>query len=366
MFIFNKIRLSLKAKLLFAFVTIVFLSISISILFTSMSFCNDLALSCNGLAIDAYRPYVELKIMKKNLLFSFIIIICFLSFLIYYIAQRIFNPIKRLSQSINKIKRGNYNTSIMEAGTYNDELGDVTIMFNEMIAKLREQNKEKYEFITGASHQFRTPLSKLQLEVNELKYELKKIPKGKSLIGLANVIEESSVAATDIINDLFKVLELSENYQATKLVKIDVNELLVSIIQSQNAKINAKKIEIDVDIQKKLKIKANVNSIKIAFINLIDNAITYSKKNSKIIIKANKKNNLVLFQIADFGIGIPEEDQIYIFNKFFRAKNAYSQKNVGTGLGLVLVKTIIEGHKGEIMFESKVDKGTTFYFSLPG
>ena len=354
----------MKTKLLLAFFTITILAVSISILSTSMSFCNNLALTCQGMTIDSYRPYLELKIMKKNLFFSFLIIISFLSFLIYYITQRIFNPIKRLSKSINNAKKGKYNTHV-DVDNNNDELSDLARAFNQMTSKLRIQEKEKYEFITGASHQFRTPLSKLQLETNELKIQLKKIPKTKHLKSLVEAIESSSIASTAIINDLFKVLELGENYQATKTTKIDINELLVNIIQSQIQKTNQKKINVEVDIQKNLKATANESALKTVFINLLDNAITYSKKSSTITIKANKKNNLILFQIIDTGIGIPEEDQIYIFNKFFRAKNAYQEKNIGTGLGLYIVKTIIEGHKGNLMFESKPDKGSTFYFSLP-
>ncbi|MBL7057832.1 HAMP domain-containing histidine kinase [Patescibacteria group bacterium] len=362
--VFSGLHLSIKTKLVLAFFTMVILVTAISILSTSLSFCNNLALSCQGLNIDAYRPYLELKIMKKNLFFSLVLILSFVSFLIFYITQRLISPIKNLSKAVTRIQKGNYNFAL----DYNEngsELDELAKTFNEMIISIREQEKEKYEFITGASHQFRTPLSKLQLEANELRVQIKKIPKARGLLPLINEIETSSIASTAIINDLFKLLELGENYHATHLTKIDVNELLVHIVSSFNQRIQQKKLEVEVDIPKNLKIMVNEGNIKTVFLNLIDNAITYSKTKSSIIIKAKKTNNQVLFQITDSGIGIPDEDQIHIFTKFFRAKNSYSEKNVGTGLGLVIVKKIIDGHDGRIMFESHQDEGTTFYFSLP-
>ena len=100
---------------------------------------------------------------------------------------------------------------------------------------------------------------------------------------------------------------------------------------------------------------------------MIENSIKYSDQNDKIIIslRYNKEENYIEFSVHDSGIGIKEEDQKNIFNKFFRAKNATEKDMVGSGLGLFTTKSIVEKHKGKIWFESIPNSGTTFFVKLP-
>ncbi len=100
------------------------------------------------------------------------------------------------------------------------------------------------------------------------------------------------------------------------------------------------------------------------FSNLLDNAINYSPSSSKIYLEAIKQNNFVVVSVRDTGFGIPKNQQDKIFERFFRADNV--AKNIaGSGLGLYMTKNIVEGHKGKIWFESKENKGTTFFVKLP-
>ena len=99
--------------------------------------------------------------------------------------------------------------------------------------------------------------------------------------------------------------------------------------------------------------------------NLIDNAISYSHDGGVIQMELERMEKEVIFKIADQGIGIPKEDQPSIFREFFRARNAVKKKNVGTGLGLFIVKNIVEGHGGKVWFTSEENKGSTFYVSIP-
>ena len=105
--------------------------------------------------------------------------------------------------------------------------------------------------------------------------------------------------------------------------------------------------------------------MRMAIQNLVDNAVKYSRKNSSVKIRAEIKNNRLFVSIGDQGIGIANDEQAKIFSKFFRGRNAKEYEPTGSGLGLYIVKNVVQRHRGQIWFESEVNKGTTFFLSLP-
>ncbi|MCD6402659.1 HAMP domain-containing histidine kinase, partial [bacterium] len=113
------------------------------------------------------------------------------------------------------------------------------------------------------------------------------------------------------------------------------------------------------------KISADPFQIKQVIENLLDNAIRYTKDKGKVEMLLKKKNKKLHFEIKDNGVGIPKEDQKYIFQKFFRSSNVMRHRTQGSGLGLYIAKAIIEKSGGKIGFQSKENKGSTFYFTLP-
>ncbi len=112
-------------------------------------------------------------------------------------------------------------------------------------------------------------------------------------------------------------------------------------------------------------VSIDVEKVKLAIQNLFENAIHYTPSGGKILISLESKDKQVQFSIKDTGIGIPEDQQHRVFSKFFRASNVLRKETEGTGLGLFIAKNIIEAHNGKIWFESKEDKGSTFYFTIP-
>ncbi|HHE76682.1 MAG TPA: ATP-binding protein, partial [Candidatus Parcubacteria bacterium] len=114
------------------------------------------------------------------------------------------------------------------------------------------------------------------------------------------------------------------------------------------------------------KVFTDASLLKLVIENLIDNAIHYTRKGGEVSVNIERKNGRnIIFKIKDDGIGISEEEKKYIFKKFFRAENALRKRTRGNGLGLYICKSIIEKLGGKIWFDSKLNKGTTFYFTLP-
>ncbi|OGY60905.1 MAG: hypothetical protein A3I33_02180 [Candidatus Colwellbacteria bacterium RIFCSPLOWO2_02_FULL_45_11] len=172
-----------------------------------------------------------------------------------------------------------------------------------------------------------------------------------------------------IVNDLLDVSKIEEgrfgyNFEQTNLV-IFLSEIL------KNAQAVAKEYDIklyfDKGAQQQLMVTIDPNRLGLAISNLLDNAIRYNVKNGSVTvnIKLLTDKPFAEVAIADTGIGIPPENMEKVFTKFFRAENVIKRETEGSGLGLFITKNIINRHGGTIRAESVIDRGTTFYFTLP-
>ena len=151
-----------------------------------------------------------------------------------------------------------------------------------------------------------------------------------------------------------------------KLQKTNLKELVKEVLFDLKGAIEQKEHKIVIDIPPDLvQVEADPERIKQVFINLLDNAIKFTPQNGNICIRAKAKGKYIQVEISDTGIGIPQEHQKRIFERFYRVDKARSRNLGGTGLGLSIVKHIIYAHGGEVGVESEPGKGSKFFFTLP-
>jgi PAS domain S-box-containing protein len=232
------------------------------------------------------------------------------------------------------------------------------------VTKEREIDKMKSEFISVASHQLRTPLTGIKW-FSELLLKSKLNATTKDYIRQISFSNERMVR---LVDDLLNVSRIEtgkkfdiilENTDIVPLIKSVLKEQLPSAERKHIALICAK------DAPQKLVLAIDELKIRQVFQNLVSNAIKYSKEKTDILLGCEGKKDSVIFYVKDNGIGIPKHQQGQIFDKFFRAENAITVQTDGTGLGLYIVKAIVEAHGGSTWFESYQNKGSTFYVSLP-
>lgn len=223
-------------------------------------------------------------------------------------------------------------------------------------------NELKSRFVTMASHEFRTPLSAILSSASLIGKYTSSDDDDKRQKHI-NRIKSSVTNLTSILNDFLSISRLDEGKVQVTHVNFNIIELSEEIIDELNSVLkDGQFIDYSHDSEN-TELYLDKNIVKNIIINLISNAIKYSSEGKQIIFKTQILRNKLFIIIKDYGIGIPEADKPYMFNRFFRAHNAGNIQ--GTGLGLNIVKKYIDILSGEISYESELDKGSQFTVVIP-
>lgn len=235
----------------------------------------------------------------------------------------------------------------------------------DALSELNIVTKRKTDFVSAVSHELRTPLTSIKGYASILLSEkLGKIP--SEIKERLEKINKHSDELTHLVNDLLDIARIESGRMEMKLEKINTNHIAESVIDLLNPLTKEKSITVELDIPKELFCLADSTQISRVFINLIGNAIKFVPEGNGLIkISGREIAEYILTKISDNGIGMSATDAEHIFDEFYRVDNAINQKVKGTGLGLTLVKNIIQAHKGKIWVESQPNQGSTFNFTLP-
>lgn len=235
--------------------------------------------------------------------------------------------------------------------------------------KIAESNRLKAEFVSVISHQLRSPLSIFKWTVDALERELKtKLTGGPdaSLETFMRTIRETTESMIHLVNSLLEVSRIEAGRFVLKEEPFSLGEITEHIIEGFRKYAEASNIKIELEENSKTpNIVSDRDRISMVIQNLLDNAIRYTRGSGKIKIKISNGSSRLKWSVEDEGIGIPPEQQKYIFQKFFRADSGRKKQTEGSGIGLYIAKAIVEASNGEIGFTSEENKGSMFWFKLP-
>lgn len=301
------------------------------------------------------------------------IIVIFISYLILigiiYIFFFIFNKKhnnlwKSITDSLKRISKGDFNVKL----DFKDIRGEHDSPFSELISSINDMAEElklleemRQEFISNVSHEIQSPLT----SINGFAKALKSINlSDEDRIKYLTIIEDESSRLSKISDNLMKLTTLESNQHKFDVKKFSLDKQIRKTILSFERSWSDKDIEVSLSSDKIL-INADEDLLNQVWINLINNSIKFTPSGGSIDVSVKESEDKVYIKISDTGIGLTKEEQERIFERFYKADKSRTSKKGGSGLGLSIVKKIIEIHSGTIAVKGTKGIGTTFDIILP-
>ncbi|MEG0584932.1 MAG: HAMP domain-containing sensor histidine kinase [Christensenellaceae bacterium] len=289
----------------------------------------------------------------RNSTITVLIICAFIgSILILIAVGQITKPVKRLSRATKEVAQGNFDVCVQS--NTQDEIGQLTNDFNKMIIELRNMEVLRKDFISNVSHEFKTPIASIQGFTRLLKT---KDLTPEEFNEYTDVIIAESNRLSNMTSNILKLSRIENASIMKDGTEFSLDEQIRRTLLLLENEWSKKNIELDLDLHS-IQYKGDEELTAQIWINLLSNAIKFSHDGGEIRITLEKENKNIKAVIADNGIGIPKAAQNRIFEKFYQSET--SHVNEGNGLGLSIVKQIVEHCNGTISFESEEGKGTTF------
>lgn len=230
--------------------------------------------------------------------------------------------------------------------------------------KLEASNQLKSEFIALVSHELRTPLTAIRWAVQNLLDGIPETPSPKTQSYLRGILENST-HLNRMIENLLDVSKIESGKLEILPVSLRLKEIIARVVQSVMSQVSKKNLQIRIDAPEELSVKADRDALEEILSNLIENAIKFSPAGKTVAITARAKDGAAAIAVRDEGVGIPRERQKTIFEKFEQVTQEKKSREKGLGLGLYIVKKLVEAQGGTIAVESQIDAGSTFTFTVP-
>jgi signal transduction histidine kinase len=309
------------------------------------------------MAYDKYR-FDNMRELREILFWSILFSLWLTVFLSYLFSKRALQPISQIIKSVKEINSLWLNRRLNE-GNKRDELGQLAMTFNEMLANLEVAFRNQEEFVSNASHELRTPLTIMIVESDYF------LNRKHSEVEYKDYINHLILDLKRLNEQMNSMLELAQiiNEKSLVLIPVRIDEIIFNAIQQVKLKYPGRKILPKIDYpenENELLVEGNYGLLLIAFKNLIDNACKFS--NEDVIVEVRLMDKSLSIKITDKGIGIPSKELDNIYKPFSRASNA--RYKAGFGIGLALVARIFELHRLAMTVNSLENIGTRFQVTI--
>ena len=221
----------------------------------------------------------------------------------------------------------------------------------------------KNDFINNISHEFKTPIATINLALDAISTSKNNL--NDKFISYLGMIREENSRMLSQVENILRISQLEKSSNPFDMEETNIHEVIEDAIEHVKLIVESKKGSIKLSLKaQRFNINGNSNHLENIIINILDNAVKYSKENPQIIISSTNSNKDIILCFEDNGIGMDKNTQKMIFEKFYREHNGDIHNIKGHGLGLSYVKKIIDFHDGKISLESKKGTGTKFYITL--
>jgi signal transduction histidine kinase len=297
--------------------------------------------------------------LKEQFVIISLILISVSSILAYVFSKYFTRPILEISNAAKAMAEGNL--SIKVPVNTKDELGMLSATINHLSTQLQKIEQLRKELISNVSHEFKTPLSLIKGYAETIR-DVENLSEEKRNKQLSIIIEESD-KLNYMINEIMDLSQIQSDYYKLDKTDFRIKETIKAVVNRLTYHTENKKLCIEMDYKDDIWVHADERRMEQVLYNLLNNAINFSKEEECIFIRVIDKDKLIEVGIVDQGAGIPPEEIPFIWDRFYKSKEA-SAKHRGSGLGLAIVKGILDAHKLNFGVESEIGKGSRFWFEI--
>ena len=297
---------------------------------------------------------------ENTFVVSLLIILLVCLFAAWY-SNILVRPFRKVSESIDHISEGSFEERIT-IDSYN-EVVNVAESVNKMINRVEQLESSRQEFVSNVSHELKTPITSIKVLADSLLAQ-EGAPAELYREFMSDITEEIE-RENKIITDLLSLVKLDRTSGEMNISSININELLELTLKRLRPIASKRNIELIFESFRPVVAEVDEVKLTLAISNLIENAIKYNYDDGWVRISLNADHKFFYVKVSDSGVGIPEDVQDHIFERFYRVDKARSRETGGTGLGLSIARNAILMHRGAIKVYSKEKQGTTFTVRVP-
>jgi signal transduction histidine kinase len=310
---------------------------------------------------DINDGFNNINMIIDKLLIIFTTSVLISLFVSLFFSEIIALPIENLTDSVKKITTGNYNAKVAVKGK--DEISALGNAFNLMSTKLFQVDDRRKKFVSNVSHELRTPMTSMKIVAETLLSQPHwEEPIYREFLGDINMEIDR---LNNIIDSLLYLAKIEKDELELDLSVTYVNYLIEKVIKTIKPIATKKNIELTFNSQSKIQINLDQEKIQQCLLNIVGNAVKYTPEGGLVVIALVERKDEIVISVTDNGIGIPEKDLPYVFDRFYRVDEARARKTGGTGLGLSIAQQIVQLHQGIIEVASEVGRGTIISIILP-
>ena len=274
----------------------------------------------------------------------------------YRIIKNAFKPVKQISDTALEIKRSkDFSNRIDLEDSNDDEIHKMASTFNEMLDTVEEVFIHEKQFSSDVSHELRTPITVILAQSD---YALQYSDTFEEAKESLEVINRHAKRMTNLINQIMELSKLERQKEIEK-ERINLSNIVLQLLEDYKPLLESKNLNLVYNVEKDIRIQGNKIMLERVFLNILMNAIKFTKTNIEVSLTRDDKT--AVLKIRDDGIGISEENKKFIWERFYQVNDSRNkEENKGSGLGLSMVKKIVDLHSATIDLESEIDQGTCF------
>ena len=281
--------------------------------------------------------------------------------LVFVASHWLIAPLRRMLRVVQRTAAGQLNQRVLIKGS--DEYAIWGTAFNTMTEKLEQVEKTREEFVSNVSHELKTPLSSMKVLSESLLLQ-ESVPEEVYREFLQDIVSEVD-RMTTINNDLLALVKIDQREQGLNLQLISINYMVEDILKRLSPLAEQRRIILLYEDVRPVEIDADEIKLSLAISNIVENGIKYTPGGGTVKVVVDADHQYVYITVQDTGIGIPEEEQSHIFNRFYRVDKTRDRETGGTGLGLSISYSAVLLHGGSIRVNSRPDEGSVFIVRIP-